>query len=298
MEVIDVNFVRLLIAFISGYFLSVSGSLSQLVTQNELASPSTLGLDAIVVLIILIGQLSIAQLGLNVSLEWFAFLIFILVFMIFSFTLIKKKTFNEKIDTIVSDVSFIILMGLGINLFIGAIFAVMQFLFMSLNYQFPTGLWFGSFRYESLEILGLYILSFFTILISLRSISSDLRLIAIGKEFATGLGVNVSKVENLSLIISLFCTGLVICFFGVFSYLGLLFPHILRMNKLFRKNMRYELSYGAILSGIFLASLDFICYNITFYGSELPVGMVSSVLGSFLLIILLIQKNYKKLNRK
>lgn len=295
MEAIDINIVRVLIAFMGGYFLSVSGSLTQLVTQNELASPSTLGLDALVVLFILIGQVILIQLNLDYSLEWFSFIIFLPFFILISLFLIKRKTMNEKASKVLGDVNFIILLGLGVNLFIGAIFAVIQFLFMSLNFQFPTGLWFGSFRYESFNILVLYSISFILVNFVVRLLGKDLRVMAIGKEFATGVGVKVHNVENYSIIISLFCTGLVICYFGVFSFLGLIMPHVLRMFSVFRKNMKSELIYGSLLSGLFLALLDFTCYNVTFYGLELPVGMVSSVLGSFLLIVLLFKKNLSKI---
>lgn len=296
MEAIDINIMRVLIAFMGGYFLSVSGSLTQLVTQNELASPSTLGFDALVVFIILIGQVLLIQLGLEVSLEWFSFALFIPVFLVISIFLLKRKSLGQKASKVISDVNFIILLGLGINLFIGAIFAVVQFLFMSLNFQFPTGLWFGSFRYESINILILYLVSFVIIHFVLRHLGKDLRVMAIGKDFATGVGIKVLKVENFSMIISLYCTALVICFFGVFSFLGLIFPHILRMFPVFKKNMKRELGIGALISGSFLMFLDFACYNFTFYGLEFPVGMVSSVLGSFLLIILLFRKNLYKVS--
>jgi len=45
----EIEFGRLALSFIVGYFLCLSGSLSQLVTNNPLGSPSTLGMDGLAV---------------------------------------------------------------------------------------------------------------------------------------------------------------------------------------------------------------------------------------------------------
>lgn len=277
---------RILIAFCAGYFLSLSGSLAQLVTQNQIAAPSTLGIDGLVVLVILIVQLFLTQFQLDFSLEWGAFFLFSLLFLCLLIP-VALKSQQLHIEKSMGDMKKVILLGIGFNLFIGAIFAVIQFLFMAFNYEFPSGLWFGSFRYTNLPIACLFVVSFLVSVFVVKGLAKNLRLIGIGREFAIGLGVQVNKTQNYSLLLSLFLTGLVISFYGVFSFLGLIFPHVLRSFSWFRKNMRNELTWGATLSGLFLSGIDFLCYHYTIHGIELPVGMVSSVLGSFMLISLL-----------
>jgi ABC-type Fe3+-siderophore transport system permease subunit len=61
--------------------------------------------------------------------------------------------------------------------------------------------------------------------------------------------------------------------------------------------MRAELSYGSLLGGVMLALLDSLSLNFPFYGAELPVGMISSVLGSFVLIFLLSRNYFKSLQK-
>ena len=282
----DIELVRILIAFFAGYFLSLSGSLTQLVTQNHLAAPSTLGFDGIVVFLILIAQLFLNQFQLGLGLEWSSFLLFCCAFIVlFLIGLIFGKRW--QLEKSMRDMKNVILLGLGFNLFIGAIFAVVQFLFMAFNYEFPSGLWFGSFRYSGLEVLLLFMAAFVCCIFMMKALARDLRLIGVGRDFAIGLGVDVSKTQQYSLMLSLFLTGLVISFFGVFSFLGLIFPHVLRSFTWIRKNMRHELNLGPILSGVFLSAVDYVCYHFTIQGIELPVGMVSSVLGSLMLMVLL-----------
>lgn len=285
----EIDLLRLLFAFFCGYFLAISGSLSQVTSHNHLASPSTLGMDGLAVVTVILSQGILVLLGVEFPLEHLSFALFILCF--FGVFVLSKGLFRFSLFE--TDMQGIILLGLAFNLLVGAVFSVVQFLFMALNFEFPTGLWFGNFRFYSLSYLWLFVLAFIVTLLCLSKLAPKLRIMTIGNEFAQGCGINISKIQKQSLLLSLFLTGLVICYFGVFSFLSLIFPHLLRMVPVFRKNMRHELYYGPFLCGIALSFLDALCFHFDFRGAELPVGMVSSILGSFLLIGLLLKSRLK-----
>jgi iron complex transport system permease protein len=284
----DIEWMRVLLAFFCGYFLTLSGSLSQIVTNNKLASSSTLGFDGLAVLMVLSGQFLITFLHVSFPLESLSFIIF--CFFFFAISLFSKKIFRNKTSDINQKMQKIILIGLGFNLFIGGIFSVIQFLFISINYEFPTGIWFGNFKFYEISTLVLFsivfILSYFYIL----KLSKDMSFLALGNNFARGLGVDVNKLIRHSLLLSLFFTGLVVSYFGVFSFIGLIFPHILRTFKIFKYSMRNEMIYGSVIAGILLTVIDLVCYLFPFLGAEIPVGMVCSVMGSFILLYLLNKK--------
>lgn len=285
---IELDFVRIFLAFFVGYFLTVSGSLSQLVTQNNLASPSTLGFDGLAVISIILAQLTLTVFEIRFQIDFLSFCLFALFFL---FLFIYRVSTSTKENFILKrNIEFIILLGLGFNLFVGAIFSVIQFLFIALNWDFPTGIWFGNFKYYSEGVLWLYIAVFIMLQVILVKLAPGFRLLSIGSDFAQGVGVNVRQIQSSALFVSLFLTGLVISFFGVFSFLGLIFPHLLRLVGWFKRDMRNELLYGGIFTGGLFSGLDFICYRFDIYGTELPVGMVSSVFGSFILLILLVRK--------
>lgn len=288
----EIELVRVLLAFLVGYFLTISGSLSQIVTQNNLASPSTLGFDGLAVICIIIGQFFVSALPYVFGIEFWSFFIFLGLFAVIFFF---KHTLKEKTHLFADqNIQTLILIGLGFNLFVGAIFSVIQFLFMALNMEFPTGIWFGNLKYHSVTYLWLFLIVFILLQFFLLKIAPNLRVLSIGHEFAQGLGIKVKRVQTQSIFISLFLTGLVISFFGVFSFLGLIFPHILRLIPFFKYNMRNELLYGGIITGLIFSAFDVACYNLDIYGTELPVGMVSSVLGSMALLVLLIRKQLIK----
>ena len=285
----DIEWSRVLLAFFCGYFLTLSGSLSQIVTNNKIASSSTLGFDGLGVLMILGAQFLITFVGFEYPLEHLSFSLFILVFIIIAFGTRRFFKLNTA-QSLSRSMQKVILIGLGFNLFIGGIFSVIQFLFIAINYEFPTGIWFGNFKFYDDSTLYLFILFFIITQAYIIKSSSSFNFLALGNNFAAGLGIDVTKIVRHSLLISLFLTGLVVSYFGVFSFIGLIFPHILRTLRPFKYSMRNEVLYGPFFTGALLSAIDFICYNSPFFGAEIPVGMVCSVMGSFVLLTILIKR--------
>ena len=280
----EYDLLRIIFAFICGYALSLSGTLTQVVTSNSLASPSTLGFDGLVVLIVLISHF-LVTFFVDLDLAIISFGIFACCLLVLGLTGKIFSRRNKKLS-----MGQVILIGLGFNLLVGAVFSIVQFLFMAVNMQFPSGLWFGNFRSIDPQAIWILLPSFLIACLGVWRLAGPLTLINIDQTLAKSAGVNVSSIQKKSLLLSLLLTGSVICFFGVFSFLGLIFPHLMRSIKWFREDVKSELMWSPLLSGVLLSMLDLGCYNLTLYGAELPVGMVSSVIGSFLLIMIVIKK--------
>lgn len=283
----EIEVVRFILAFICGHLLTVSGSLTQLVTHNDLASPSTLGFDGFAVLGILIAQ-GLNLLGIfHLPMSGLAFGSTILVISVAS--LLRSLFFSDKMKSIwqSSGVKNIILMGLSFNLLIGAVFSVVQFLFISLNFEFPTGLWFGSFKqYQDTDLI-FFSLSFLLVAAWIKKNAKVCEYINLGSHFSLNRGIDTIKFQKRALGISFLITSLVISFYGVFSFLGLVFPHIIRKLPWWKNNIKSELLFGPFFAGFVFVVLDLFCFNFNFYGAEFPVGLISSVIGAVVLIFLI-----------
>ena len=285
---IEFEISRIVLAFICGYFLCLSGSLCQLVTNNNIASPSTLGMDALGVLLVICSQALLIFFDSSVSLVNISLaLAFLSILLLFIFNHFFSKNHQDVWSQF--DIKKIVLIGLSFNLFVGAIFSVVQFMFMALNFEFPSGLWFGSFKQVSQSWLSLFCLLFIFVQFLMLKKAGSLSLLNFGHSFALGRKLNASKLQRESLFLSLFLTLFVVIFFGVFSFLGLIFPHIIRSFGFFKTNMRAEVLWGPYIAGISLSVIDTICFNATYLGAEFPVGMVSGVIGAFLLILMLLK---------
>lgn len=287
----EFELIRIILAFFVGYLLSVSGSLTQLISNNVLSSPSTLGMDGVGVLFVIVSYLLTLSFGFKISNELLSFLIsviFIILVLLYSIYRNQSKNIYSTIWS-GSSIKKVVLVGLSFNLFIGAIFSIIQFVFMVTNIDFPTGLWFGNFKQYQDDWIYIFTPVFIFSLLFLKYISSRIEFMNLGSHFAIGLGVDIERVQKSCLFYSLFVTCLIISFFGVFSFLGLIFPHILRNFNFFSLSMRNELVFGPLVTGLIFSVFDFFCYSFIIKGAELPVGMVSSIVGSFFLIYLILR---------
>lgn len=284
---LDYVLIRALTSFICGAFLTLTGSLSQIVTQNPLAGPSTLGVNALIIFIVLIAHSIHAVLNLNYSPEWLSLILTFVVGLSFlkSKTVDKKRVFVH--NRYIGQMGKILLLGLALNLLVGAVFSLLQFLFMTYNLQFPTELWFGNFRFSDLPILILLIGLLIAVMLLIRKYSKDFQLMSIGSDFALGFGVKVNKRVKESLFLIYMLNAVVVSFFGVFAFIGLVFPHIIRSMPGFRTRRDWELKYGPFIGGAVFLLLDQICTHVSLSGSEIPVGMISGVVGSMVLIVII-----------
>lgn len=284
------DFTRMLIAFIVGYALCLSGSLAQLTTNNTLASPSTLGMDGFAVVFVIFSQFAIA-LGSSLPLEFGSFTLFLISFVGVSFIFLKTK--SRGIWRILNMRS-LILMGLAFNLMVGAIFSVIQFMFLALNLNFPSSLWFGNFKQIPDYALPIFLLVFLGSLFYVKKNYTKFNIMNLGVFQAQGMGLQVERFQRSNLLLGLLLTGLVICFCGVFSFLGLILPHIFRSLKIFRFDMSKEVLWAPFVGGLSIMVLDLLCYHFPLFGAEIPVGMISSVIGAFLLIFLSLRMGIKQ----
>lgn len=276
---------RLMSSFLCGALLSKTGSVLQLFTRNQLSSPSTLGIDGLAVLWVLV----LYSLSIFIGLEFSSLQIFLLGIPFFvSIGIIFSKGFKGKIKY-----ERVILLGLTFNLFVGALFSLWQFLFLAFNYPFPTELWFGQFKFVDSNavwtLLNLEVLFIFIIF----SFRHRLRLFSLGESLAFNFSLEKSLFIKVLLVMSTVSVLGVVCFFGAFSFLGLIFPILARSLWFKKMDIEGEFIFGSIFNGILLMLIDLVCYLLPVMGAEIPVGLVASSFGALSLIFLL-WKSFKR----
>jgi ABC-type Fe3+-siderophore transport system permease subunit len=266
---------RLGCAFLSGVILSQAGSLSQLLTRNILASPSTLGVDALAVFWLILSYSGLIFFNHEMS-HQFIFLAGLPFFLLVALLFKKITVRNPKMDTFV-------FLGLTFNLFVGAIFSLIQFLFVAFNFPFPSDLWFGHFRYASLESLC-YLIFFESLLLGFYKISQrNFFLFSMGSTFYRQWLKETDKFMLNLLLLVIVGTFLVTSFFGAFSFVGLIFPIISRRLFFKRFDLVGEIVIGSLFNGLCFMALDFICFYFPIMGAEIPVGLLFTSVGALVL---------------
>lgn len=119
--------------------------------------------------------------------------------------------------------------------------------------------------------------------------AKQLNALMIGEEEAMFLGVNIRRLKRAVLTINVVMIAVATAFVGVISFVGLIVPHLLRM--LSGSDNRHLIRDSALLGGILLSLAD-LAARLLVRPAELPIGIVTSVVGVPVFIFLLRRKNY------
>lgn len=276
------EYTRLASSFMVGTLISLMGSFIQLRSQNILSSTSTIGLDSLSVLWILLFHSATVILGIEVSFIVQLFL-GVILFIAFGFYLSKLSERHFSIQRL-------LLMGLSLNLFVGAFYSLWQFLFLAFNFDFPTELLFGHFRFAGFSELIPLSMVLVIFLVGLKHYWRILEIFSAGEQITKLAGLDYQKMSRFFLILSSVSLFLLVFLFGGFAFLGLVLPILSRGLWFHRFGLKGEFVIGAVVNGILFMLIDFVCYLLPVQGAEIPVGLISGVVGSMALIFLLSRK--------
>lgn len=147
----------------------------------------------------------------------------------------------------------------------------------------------GSLSGASWKAVAVVAISTFAGTIFALQYAKELNALMIGEEEATYLGVNVNRLKWIILSINVVIVAVATAFTGVISFVGLIVPHILRMMR--GADNRF-LIIGSALMGAMLLSLADLIARLTLRPAELPIGIVTSVVGVPVFLYLLRRRQY------
>lgn len=140
--------------------------------------------------------------------------------------------------------------------------------------------------WASVAIVG--ITTTVSILLSLKY-AKQLNALMIGEEEAQFLGVNIKNLKWKVLAINVVMVAVATAFVGVISFVGLIVPHLIRIIN--GSDNRNLIRNSALLGGLLLCVADLIA-RMVLRPAELPIGIVTSIVGVPVFIFLLRRKNY------
>ncbi len=121
----------------------------------------------------------------------------------------------------------------------------------------------------------------------LMRFSRQLDVMLLGESEARHLGVDVQRVKWSLVAIVAFAVASSVALAGVIGFVGLVVPHMLRM--LIGPGHRRLLPYSAMAGGLLLVAADIVA-RMVLSPAEMPVGVITALLGAPLFIILLRQR--------
>lgn len=107
-----------------------------------------------------------------------------------------------------------------------------------------------------------------------------------GDELARSMGISVDRIRTTGMVLASLVTALVVSFFGIIGFVGLVVPHIVRRS--IGGDERYLIAGSAVFGGAFLLMADTVARTVI-SPLVLPVGILTSFLGAPLFIYLLVK---------
>ncbi|SFL70199.1 iron complex transport system permease protein [Gracilibacillus orientalis] len=274
----DFRLPRMVIALLIGTGMAISGAILQGVTHNELADPGILGINSgagfAVVLFIYLTQ------GSTTS-QVFILPLAALAGATIAAILIYLISWKNGVSPI-----RLILVGIGINSAFSALIIVFQLKMDPDNFTQAT-IWLSGNISGTDWTYTLALLPWILILLPITFYKAGtLDALHLGDETAQGLGTHVERERMFLLFIAVALAGASVAVGGAIAFLGLVIPHLAR--KLVGARHKHMLVISALLGALLLLVADTIGRNIL-SPSEIPVGLIVSLIGGNYFIYLLMK---------
>jgi len=273
----QVRLPRVTAGVLAGIGLSTAGALLQSVTGNELASPSIIGINSgaglAVILVLTLAPTAGGMLPPAAFLGAFGAAAVIL--------LVSGKLGSSKTNTV--------LIGIAITTLLNAAISFLSLLDEGILAQY-NHFTVGSLKGIHMADLLLPTAFIFASFAAAMALSARLAVLSLGDAAASALGIRVKQLRIAVMACAAGCAAAVVSFAGLLGFVGLVVPHIAK--RLVGQQPARLLPASALLGAIVVVLADLLGRTL-FAPSELPVGILMSLIGApYFLILLCRRKRY------
>lgn len=270
--IFNIRMPRIILALLAGAGLSVAGAAFQALFSNPLATPDTLGVATGASFGAVLGILfKFPSWGIQLAALGMGLLAVVLVYAV---SRVRGS----------SSIVMIVLAGMVIGALFSALVSLIKYVADPQDVLPTITFWLLGSLSGTTKLTLLqgspFIIAGIVLIFCLRW---KLNLMTLNEDEATSLGVPVKRIRLLVILGSTMITAAVVSMCGLIGWVGLLIPHISRMA--FGNNNKAVVPASIGLGAIFMLVIDTIARSIT--GTEIPVSILTSIIGAPFFIILL-----------
>ena len=273
----DLRLPHVLLSFLIGAALATSGLIMQGIFQNPLAGPYIIGVSSGASLgatIAIVFGLDFWLFNVISSVPFFAFASGLVVtFLVYVLACRGGR----------ASVLTLLLTGIALSMLATAVFSMI----MILKQRHLAGVlsWLlGGVRQEG-WVPVLTILPYLVVGLGVATVfERDLNLLLLGEETAASLGLEVERTKRVLLSIATLLAAAAVAVSGIIGFVGLVIPHLMRI--LLGPDHRRLLWTSALGGGVLLVLSDTVA-RVVMAPQELPVGLVTALVGSPFFLYLL-----------
>ncbi len=273
-----VRFPRIVMGIAVGAALAVSGAVMQAIFGNPLAEPGVVGVSSGAAL----GAALAIIAGVSALGGWgtalFAFVGGLAATLVVY--LVSRAGGRTEVVTL-------LLTGIAVNAFAGAGIAFLLFAGNAASREQIVFWQLGSLN-GSLWTSVIIVVIVACVGIALAwMLGRRYDLLSLGERSARHLGVNVEALRFGSIVLVALLTGAAVAFCGIIAFVGLVVPHIVRMA--IGPRHRPLIIASAIGGGALIVIADLLARTLI-AGADLPIGMLTSLVGGPTFFVLLLRR--------
>ncbi|EKE87665.1 FecCD family ABC transporter permease [Idiomarina xiamenensis] len=279
--VVQIRLPRLVLAVLVGAVLAQSGSATQALCRNPLADPALIGVSAGAAVAAL-AMISLGpQLGVSGSL-WVTVAAFVGA-LLSTLLIYRLARHNQQVS-----VATLLLAGVAINALAGALIGLLSYFASDDALRLMTYWQMGSLAGANWQQLWPGIAVMLISLCLLWRLRSDINVLLLGEQQARYLGIDVARLKRRLIVLVALGVGGAVAMSGMIGFVGLVVPHIARL--MVGADIRRMLPVAMLLGALVLALADGLA-KLVVMPAELPIGIVTALLGApFFIYLLLKQK--------
>jgi iron complex transport system permease protein len=261
---------RVLLAFLVGGCLAMSGAVCQSILRNPLASPYILGVSSGASLgagIIIISGIAIPLFGtFTLPLTGFVFGLLTVFFV---------AAFSSRIDKSMSN-NTIILCGMVFSLFLSALLTLLSAIFSD-DLKRITLWQMGSFAMRGWTYIQLLLPFLLIGTAGILRYAKEMDIMTFDDDQAQSAGVQTGALRTKLLVCTAILTGAAVALSGIIGFVDLIAPHAAR--KIIGSRHRYLIPMSFFIGGSLMVITDLIARTVI-SPSELPVGAITALIGA------------------
>lgn len=281
----DIRFPRVMLAAMVGAGLALVGTALQAVTRNPLADPHLLGVSSGASFGAILALLHVGLIFGLLTLPLFAFVgAMVATALVIVVTRVAGAGGADRMVLAGVSVSFVVMAAANLLIFLGDPRASHTVIFWMLgglglaewhHLVYPLGV---------LAVGGVW----------LFGRGAELTALTVGDETAASLGIAVERFRIEIFVVSALITGTMVAFSGCIGFVGLMVPHVARM--LVGGSVGRLVPVAAVIGAIFLVLADAFA-RIVAAPEDMPIGIITGVVGGLFFIGLMTHRSQKGLAR-
>jgi iron complex transport system permease protein len=269
----DLRLPRVVLAFLVGGSLAVTGAVLQALVRNPLADPYLLGLSGGA------GLGAVVAISLRLGGAWTVPLA-ALVGALLSIALVYQLA---VVSGSVLDTRVLLLSGVVVGAFAASIMGAIMAISTAPEVRNALLWLLGGFDAASWRALGVFAAYAAIPLVVIYRQSRPLDLMSLGEEPAGFLGADVERLKRVLFLAASLLTAVAVAVSGIIVFVGLVVPHAIRI--LWGHLHRALLPAAFLLGGALLTAADALART-AFAPLTLPVGVVTALIGVPLFVVL------------